>query len=166
MATLRYLAVAVSLALAPSAFAGDTPEQKHEPAANAAAPSGDMSKSSSAATDARKLVGKTVQTSTGEKLGKVSDVMVDESQGGEYLLISYGDNRFAAVPAARARSMMKKDVLVLDREQLEKAPALKDQEWRTSSSRDWSKSADRYWAESGSEAARSAAQEAESKDRL
>jgi sporulation protein YlmC with PRC-barrel domain len=166
--TKRYLAVAVSLVLTPAAFAQDQPaEQRHEPPASAAT-SADASKPASAA-DARKLVGKTVQTASGETLGKVSDVLVDEGQGGQYVLIAYGDKRFAAVPLERARSMMKKDVLVLDRDQLEKAPALKDQEWRKADSGNWNKMADRYWAESGSEAARSAAQDASSstsKDRL
>jgi sporulation protein YlmC with PRC-barrel domain len=163
----RYLAVAVSLVLTPAAFAqNQTPEPRHEPAANAATSSD--AKPPTAA-DARKLVGKTVQTASGETLGKVSDVLVDEGQGGQYVLIAYGDKRFAAVPLERARSLMKKDVLVLDRDQLEKAPALKDQEWRKAGSGDWNKLADRYWAESGSEAARSAAQDASSstsKDRL
>jgi sporulation protein YlmC with PRC-barrel domain len=151
----RYLAVAVSLVLAPMAFAQEEDSaQKHEPPTTRMAGA-----DQDAATDARKLVGKTVQTASGEKLGKVSDVLVDETQGGQYVLISYGNKRFAAVPLARARSMMQKDVLVLERDQLEKAPVLKDQEWRDSAAAGWNKSADRYWAESGSEAARSAAQE-------
>jgi sporulation protein YlmC with PRC-barrel domain len=101
--------------------------------------------SNKTATEARQLVGKSVQTPAGEKLGTVKDVMLDESQNSEYAIITYGEQRFAAVPLDRVRSMIQKDTVVLDRAQLEGAPVLKDQEWRKTGSQDWSRSADRYW---------------------
>jgi sporulation protein YlmC with PRC-barrel domain len=53
------------------------------------------------AADARKLIGKTVQTPTGESLGKVSDVLVDQSHGNEYAIITYGQ-RTLCCDSARA----------------------------------------------------------------
>jgi sporulation protein YlmC with PRC-barrel domain len=111
-------------------------------AANAADSPSSFSKKAS---DARELVGKTVQTDSGEVLGKVNDVTVDETQGKSYAIISYGKQRFTAVPLDHVRSMVKKDSIVLDRAQLEGAPALKDQEWRDQKSKAWGTSADQYW---------------------
>jgi sporulation protein YlmC with PRC-barrel domain len=73
------------------------------------------------ANDAHALVGKPVRTEKGERLGKVNDVIVDEAQGKSYAVISYGQNRFAAIPLDRVRSVMKNDTVVLDRSELEKA---------------------------------------------
>jgi sporulation protein YlmC with PRC-barrel domain len=144
MRTSRYLASAVLLGLSAVALAqAPGPAQSSPQSSEAAAKNqGDAS------IEARKLIGKTIQTPAGESLGKVSDVLLDEAQGRSYVIVAYGQRRFAAIPLDRARAMVRKDVLVLERDQLEKAPVLEDQSWRQPGSGHWTKSTDDYWQNS------------------
>ena len=78
-----------------------------------------------AAKDAKKLVGKNVVNSSGQTIGKVKDIVVDERGAPTHAVISYEGGpsgmKTAAIPMETLASGMKGDSLVLEKSQLESA---------------------------------------------
>jgi hypothetical protein len=92
---------------------------------------------------AKDLTGTPVQTPTGEKLGTVEEVLRDEVGGREFVMLKVGD-KFTAMPAAAVSLMMKGNVLVVDRAQLEGAPNV-GTDWRKHVSNDAYTQSESYW---------------------
>jgi len=97
-----------------------------------------------------KMVGTKVQTSTGESLGEVKEVLLDKQGAASYAVISHGatmglGGKRTAVPWANVKSAMQNDQLIMDRSQLEQAPVLPNGKTPDASSGTWSHDADTYW---------------------
>jgi hypothetical protein len=90
-----------------------------------------------------KLVGAKVVTPADAPLGSVVDVVFDAKGQPSFVVIqSQGDN--AAVPFSAASSMMKGDKVVMDQWRLERAPKVKQGEWRSQASGAWKNDASKY----------------------
>src|SRR5688572_18826972 len=105
-----------------------------------------------------KLIGKNVETSTGESIGEVKDVIVDDQAQITHFIISHGrlgSTKMAAVPYETVKQMMKGDKIVFERTRLENAPSFEESNFPNLASATWSSSADRYWGRSRTAAAES-----------
>jgi hypothetical protein len=91
-----------------------------------------------------KLVGAKVVTPADAPLGSVVDVVFDAKGQPSFVVIqSQGDT--AAVPFSAASSMMKGDKVVMDQWRFERAPKVKQGEWRSQSTGAWKSDASKYW---------------------
>jgi len=103
-----------------------------------------------------KLIGKNVETSTGDTIGEVKDLVIDDMGKVTHLIVSHGrlgSTKLAAVPYDAAKQMMRGDKLVMDKTRLENAPSFEESSYPDMSSTTWSSSADRYWERSRSASA-------------
>jgi sporulation protein YlmC with PRC-barrel domain len=97
-----------------------------------------------------KMIGMKVQMSSGESLGEVKEILVDEKSGASYVVISHGTvmgigAKRTAVPWATVKSSMQDDKLIMDRSQLEQAPVLSGNQTPGAATGTWSREADDYW---------------------
>jgi hypothetical protein len=93
--------------------------------------------------------GMTVQTPAGDPLGKVAAVVPSTSSSGSYVVIASSTGSATAVPYSTASAMVKNNVLVMDKAQLEKAPKVQQDQTEDGSSTVWQKKADQYWSRYG-----------------
>jgi hypothetical protein len=91
-----------------------------------------------------KLVGLTVESSTGEQLGSVVDIVRDKSGMPTYVVVAI-DNDTTAVPYETAASMVRGDKIVMNPSRLAQAPKVKQSEWLDQTSSKWRTESDRYW---------------------
>jgi sporulation protein YlmC with PRC-barrel domain len=99
---------------------------------------------------ASKIIGKGIESSKGEMLGEVKDVVLDRSGKVTHALVSYQGSagarlRVAAVPWDALSSMMRGDSIVMERSRLQGAPSFEEQQPPNFASETWSREADRYW---------------------
>jgi sporulation protein YlmC with PRC-barrel domain len=97
-----------------------------------------------------KMIGMKVQMSSGESLGEVKEIVVDEKSDASYVVISHGSvmgigAKRTAVPWATVKSSMQDDKLIMDRSQLEQAPVLSGKKPADVTTGTWSREADDYW---------------------
>jgi sporulation protein YlmC with PRC-barrel domain len=115
------------------AAAGDTAQSKHR-----------MSK----------LVGMSVQSSSGEALGTVKDVILDNDGRVTHVIVERssggGASQLVAMPWDVANKMMKGGNLVVEQKRLAQAPGFSEQRWPDTSGSTWSSETDRYWSAQGS----------------
>lgn len=130
----------------------------------------DMSKASKADKHrVSRLIGRNVETSTGDTIGEVKEIVIDDSGRITHVIVSHGrlgSTRLAPVPYQAARQMMRGDKLVIDRTRLENAPSFEEASYPDMSSSTWSSSADRYWERSRSASAEEGADTATSEDSI
>jgi hypothetical protein len=91
-----------------------------------------------------KLVGAKVVTPADAPLGSVVDVVFD-SKGQPAFVVIQSQSDMAAVPFSTASSMMKGDKVVMDEWRFERAPKVKQGEWRSQSGGTWKNDAAKYW---------------------
>jgi sporulation protein YlmC with PRC-barrel domain len=96
---------------------------------------------------ASKLVGMKVQTTSGDSLGQIKDVVIDKSGQASYAVIAYGATagKQTAVPWAAVSPMIQGDKVVMDQAQLEQAPVLSKGQKMDPSIGTWSRDANVYW---------------------
>jgi sporulation protein YlmC with PRC-barrel domain len=167
MKTLHSLGIVAALGLASTVYAqAQTPPNPTEtqPSSQTSAASSQAQRDAVSAThvaDASmkgskadkhgaKMVGTKVQTSTGENLGEVKEVLLDKQGNASYAVISHGavmglGGKRTAVPWANVQSAMQDDQLIMDRSQLEQAPVLPSGKTPDVSSGTWSRDADTFW---------------------
>lgn len=95
-------------------------------------------------TEETELVGAQVVSESDAQLGSVVDVVLD-GKGQPAFVVIESKNNTAAVPYSAASSMMKGDKFVVDQRKLERAPKVKQGEWRSQSSGTWKSDAAKYW---------------------
>jgi sporulation protein YlmC with PRC-barrel domain len=105
---------------------------------------GDSSRPGAGGARASTLVGAQVVTPTAAPIGKVVDVVFDTKDQPAFLVIASGGTQ-AAVPYAAASSMMSGARVVIDQSRLERAPKVKQGEWRNRSNDSWKADAASYW---------------------
>jgi hypothetical protein len=96
------------------------------------------------------IVGMPVESSSGAKLGRVQEVIVDGYGRPAFAILSYGGivaglgAKYAAVPWETVAEMLDRDRLVMSQSVLERAPALAgaDADARNGA---WRHDAERYW---------------------
>lgn len=93
--------------------------------------------------------GMPVQSTSGEPLGAVRDVVPRASGLPGYVVITLPKGGKTAVPYATAVSTMHNGTIVLDRARLEGAPRVQDSQLRNHSDQSWQKQADQYWSRRG-----------------
>lgn len=124
-------------------------QQQEQATTRMAAASGTMMKHR-----ASQIIGTNVQTSEGDAIGEVKDVIVDKNGQVTHAVISHGGTmgvgaKLTAVPWSVVGSMMQGDRLVMDQASLERAPSFSDGEWPNMTTSTWSSDADSYWATKG-----------------
>jgi sporulation protein YlmC with PRC-barrel domain len=92
---------------------------------------------------AQKIVGMKVEMASGESLGKVEEVLLDDKGAASYAVISHGNKR-TAVPWSTVESIMENHRLIVDRSQLEQAPVLSGGSTPTRGDES-AREADAYW---------------------
>jgi hypothetical protein len=90
------------------------------------------------------IVGTSVETPQGEKLGTIEEVLVDEAGGREFVVLKIGEDKFAAIPKSAVSVMMRDKVLVLERARLERAPSV-GTDWRKHVPNDAYAESESYW---------------------
>ncbi len=82
------------------------------------------------------LMGKTVTTQQGEKIGNINDLLVGQNGEVQYIILSRGEvlgmgGELVPVPWQAANLQMQQDQLVssLDKEKIENAPSFKSDQW-------------------------------------
>jgi sporulation protein YlmC with PRC-barrel domain len=95
-----------------------------------------------------KIIGKNVQTTTGDSLGDVEDVIVDRDGRVTHAVVSHG-GRLTAVPWTVLSRSMQGDRLVMERSSLERAPSFEKGQWPNLMSNTWSSDVDSYWSARG-----------------
>lgn len=93
---------------------------------------------------AREMVGATVVGADKATLGKVVDVVFDAKGQPEFVVISTEQGKSAAVPYRTASAMKSGKQVVIDKSKLQRAPTVKQGEWR-SQSETWKEDSSRYW---------------------
>lgn len=94
--------------------------------------------------------GMPVQSTSGEPLGAVRDVVPRRSSGTPgYVVITLPKGGKTAVPYATAISTMRDGTIVLDRARLEGAPRVQDSQLQNHSDLSWERQADEYWSRRG-----------------
>ena len=78
---------------------------------------------------ASQIIGMQVQTPAGKSVGKVTDILIDDSGTISQLVVDRqsaagGQSRLVSVPWSEAGSMIKGDALVLDQAKLDQAPSV------------------------------------------
>ena len=91
-----------------------------------------------------KLVGLPVETSSGQQLGSVVDIVRDIAGTPSYAVVAI-DNDTTAVPYATATAMIRGDKVVMSQQRLADAPKVKQTEWLDQTSSKWRTESDRYW---------------------
>ena len=91
-----------------------------------------------------KLVGLSVETSAGEPLGSVVDIVRDKSGKPTYAVVAI-DNDTTAVPYDTAVSMVRNGKVIMSQSKLAGAPKVKQSEWLDQTSSTWRTQSDRYW---------------------
>jgi hypothetical protein len=91
-----------------------------------------------------KLVGLPVETSSGQQLGSVVDIVRDTTGTPSYAVVAI-DNDTTAVPYATATAMVRGDKVVMSQQRLADAPKVKQTEWLDQTSSKWRTESDRYW---------------------
>ena len=100
---------------------------------------------------ASKLIGKNVETSTGDTIGEVKDLVIDQQGKITHVIISHGrlgSTKLTAVPHETVKQMKRGDKIVFDRTRLENAPSFEESNYPNLASAGWSTAADRYWGRS------------------
>src|SRR5690606_35040894 len=98
------------------------------------------------------IVGKGVESSIGEKLGSVVNVMVDsQTQQPAYVIIEPADGagQTAAVPYEAVSAMMQDDVIVMEPSKLQGAPKVDMNTLQDPSQTAWQSEANAYWSQEG-----------------
>jgi sporulation protein YlmC with PRC-barrel domain len=98
-----------------------------------------------------KLIGKNVETSTGDTIGEVKDVVIDDKAKITHFIVSHGrlgSTKLTAIPYETLKQSMRGDKIVLEKTRLENAPSFEESNFPNLSSSTWSSSADRYWGRS------------------
>lgn len=95
------------------------------------------------------IIGKNVSGQDGATIGEVKDLILDEQGKVTHAVISHGGTaginaRQVAIPWDSVVGMVRNDRIVIDRAQLQSAPALPEAP-SDFTSRDWSREFDRYW---------------------
>ena len=86
-----------------------------------------------------------VQSTAGEPIGTVKDVVPNRSGEPGYVLIVTPSGGRTAVPYSTVSSMTHGGKIVLDRARLEGAPQVKDSQLQDRSNTTWQRQADQYW---------------------
>lgn len=94
----------------------------------------------------RELVGASVVGSNQSALGKVVDVVFDSKGQPEFVVVSTDQGKVAAIPYETATQMKSGNKVVIDQSRLQRAPTVKQGEWRGQSDT-WKDDASRYWNE-------------------
>lgn len=97
-----------------------------------------------------KLVGIDVQTSTGDSVGKVEDLVLDASGRITHAIVSHGGTlgvgaKLTAVPWQVVASRLSGDKLILEQEQIKQSPSFQNGRWPNLTSANWSRQFDQYW---------------------
>jgi hypothetical protein len=90
------------------------------------------------------LVGLPVETSSGQSLGSVVDIVRDRSGTPTYAVVAI-DNDTTAVPYDTAAAMIHNGKVIMSQAKLADAPKVKQSEWLDQASSGWRKQSDRYW---------------------
>jgi hypothetical protein len=93
--------------------------------------------------------GMPVQSTSGEPLGAVRDVVPRTSGSPGYVVITLPKGGKTAVPYRTAVATMRNGTIVLDRARLERAPRVQDSQLQNHADRSWQKQADQYWNRQG-----------------
>jgi len=107
---------------------------------------------------ASQLIGRKVENAQGEKLGKIEDIVLDESDGSiAYAVLSFGGflgmgDKLFAIPFTSLEHKMDKDadddaplVLNVDKEVLKKAPGFDKDHWPNTADRTWGAEIHQYY---------------------
>src|SRR5689334_6617618 len=92
-----------------------------------------------------KLVGLPVESSSGEQLGSVVDIVRDKSGKPTYAVVAI-DTDTTAVPYDKALGMLRGNKVVMSQAKLAQAPKVKQSEWLDETHSSWRAQSDRYWA--------------------
>lgn len=90
--------------------------------------------------------GMPVQSTSGEPLGAVRDVVPRPSGEPGYVVITLPKGGKTAVPYATAVATIRSGTIVLDRVRLEDAPRVQDSQLQNHTDLSWEKQVDRYWS--------------------
>jgi sporulation protein YlmC with PRC-barrel domain len=95
------------------------------------------------------IVGMSVTTPAGARLGTVKNVVVDGYGRASYAVIAYAGmmglgNKYTAIPWTSVAAMLHSDRLLMDQSQLENAPVLAGAK-PESANTPWRRAADTYW---------------------
>lgn len=90
------------------------------------------------------IVGAPVVNKADAPIGKVVDVVFDAKDQPAFVVIASGGNQ-AAVPYAAASEMMEGSRVVMDQSRLDRAPKVKQGEWRSQSPGTWQQDSANYW---------------------
>jgi hypothetical protein len=85
-----------------------------------------------------------VETSKGEQLGSVVDIVRDKAGTPTYAVVAI-DTDTTAVPYATALDMVRNGKVVMSQAKLAAAPKVKQTEWLDQNHTSWRKDSDRYW---------------------
>jgi len=137
--------MATALALAAVGFAQAEPARgAGDPGARSGQGMDQGMKTLADGTKKDELVGLPVESSGGEQLGSVVDVVRDASAVPAYVIVAI-DNDTTAVPYDTARSMVRGDKVVMNPTRLTNSPKVKQTQWQNTSDESWRTQADRYW---------------------
>lgn len=92
-----------------------------------------------------KLVGLPVESTGGEQLGSVVDIVRDKSGKPTYAVVAI-DTDTTAVPYDKALGMLRGNKVVMSQAKLAQAPKVKQSEWLDEAHSSWRAQSDRYWA--------------------
>jgi hypothetical protein len=91
------------------------------------------------------IVGAQVVSKSDAPIGKVVDVVFDAKDQPAFVVIASGGNQ-AAVPYAAASEMMEGNRVVMDQSRLDRAPKVKQGEWRSQTNDStWQQDSANYW---------------------
>ena len=90
------------------------------------------------------LVGLPVETSAGQSLGSVVDIVRDKAGTPTYAVVAI-DNDTTAVPYDTATAMIHNGKVIMSQAKLSGAPKVKQSEWLDQTSSSWRTQSDRYW---------------------
>ena len=93
--------------------------------------------------------GMPVQSTSGEPLGAVRDIVPRPSGRPGYVVITLPKGGKTAVPYSTAVSTMRNGTIVLNRARLEGAPRVQDSDLRNHTDQSWQRKADQYWSRGG-----------------
>jgi hypothetical protein len=91
-----------------------------------------------------KLVGLPVETSDGQPIGSVVDIVRDTAGTPTYAVVAI-DNDTTAVPYSTVAGMVRDGKVIMSQSRLVGAPKVKQTEWLDQTSSKWRTEADRYW---------------------
>jgi hypothetical protein len=91
-----------------------------------------------------KLVGLPVETSKGEQLGSVVDIVRDKAGKPTYAVVAI-DTDTTAVPYETAMGMVRDNKVIMSPTKLAAAPKVKQTEWLDQTHTSWRSESDRYW---------------------